>query len=356
MWHVAVTSQSTSPGGNDPVISVRHLAKEFHLGASLFSRKREQVVSAVADVSFDVERGRTLGIVGESGCGKSTTARCILRLVEPTSGEIYYRKLSSTDQTIEEIDLGQASESELRRFRSDLQIVFQDPVASFNPRMTVGASVSEPLVVNTDLTRDEREGRTQELLELVGLESGHSQRYPHEFSGGQRQRIGVARALALNPSFIVCDEPVSALDVSIQAQVLNLLSELQEELALTYLFISHDLAVVRQICDEVAVMYLGKIVEQARVEKLFSEPTHPYTHALLSAAPVANPNKQRKRQRILLEGDAPSPINPPPGCRFRSRCETGRSQDLCRDVEPPLTDDGEGHLVACHFPEVKSVI
>ena len=195
---MAVTSQSTSPSGNDPVISVRHLAKEFHLGASLFSKKREQVVSAVADVSFDVERGRTLGIVGESGCGKSTTARCILRLVEPTSGEIHYRKLSPTDQTIEEIDLGQASESELRRFRSDLQIVFQDPVASFNPRMTVGASVSEPLVVNTDLTRDEREGRTQELLELVGLESGHSQRYPHEFSGGQRQRIGVARALALN--------------------------------------------------------------------------------------------------------------------------------------------------------------
>ena len=251
---MAVTSQSTSPSGNDPVISVRHLAKEFHLEASLFSKKREQVVSAVADVSFDVERGRTLGIVGESGCGKSTTTRCILRLVEPTSGEIHYRKLSPTDQTIEEIDLGQASESELRRFRSDLQIVFQDPVASFNPRMTVGASVSEPLVVNTDLTRDEREGRTQELLELVGLESGHSQRYPHEFSGGQRQRIGVARALALNPSFIVCDEPVSALDVSIQAQVLNLLSELQEELALTYLFISHDLAVVRQICDEVAVM------------------------------------------------------------------------------------------------------
>ena len=221
---MAVTSQSTSPSGKDPVISVRHLAKEFHLGASLFSKKREQVVSAVADVSFDVERGRTLGIVGESGCGKSTTARCILRLVEPTSGEIYYRKLSPADQTIEEIDLGQASESELRKFRSDLQIVFQDPVASFNPRMTAGASVSEPLVVNTDLTRDEREERTQELLALVGLESGHSQRYPHEFSGGQRQRIGVARALALNPSFIVCDEPVSALDVSIQAQVLNLLS------------------------------------------------------------------------------------------------------------------------------------
>lgn len=356
MWSVAVTSKPSSRNERDPAISVRHLAKEFHLEGSLFSKKKARIVSAVADVSFDVERGQTLGIVGESGCGKSTTARCVLRLLEPTSGEIVYRKFSPLDNTVEEINLGQASESELRELRSDLQIVFQDPIASFNPRMTVGASISEPMVVNSVIPRDEREERTQELLALVGLEGGHSQRYPHEFSGGQRQRIGVARALALRPSFIVCDEPVSALDVSIQAQVLNLLLELQHELALTYLFISHDLAVVRQICDEVAVMYLGKIVEQADVETLFSEPTHPYTHALLSAAPVANPRKQRTRKRILLEGDAPSPINPPPGCRFQSRCDIGRSEDICRDIEPPLTDAGNGHLVACHFPEIKSVI
>ena len=353
---MAVTSKSSGPSGSDPAISVRHLAKDFHLERLLFTKTRARVVSAVANVSFDVQRGRTLGIVGESGCGKSTTARCVLRLLEPTSGEIIYRKLSPVDETVQEINLGQASESELRKLRSDLQIVFQDPVASFNPRMTVGAAISEPLAVNTEMTRGEREERTQELLALVGLEGGHSRRYPHEFSGGQRQRIGVARALALRPSFIVCDEPVSALDVSIQAQVLNLLLDLQQELALTYLFISHDLAVIRQICDEVAVMYLGKIVEQAQVETLFSEPAHPYTHALLSAAPVASPRKQRERKRILLKGDAPSPINPPPGCRFQSRCEVGRSEDLCRDVEPPLTDVGDGHLVACHFPEIKSVI
>jgi len=353
---VAVTPDSYESNGSDPVVSIRHLVKEFQLGSGLFSGSQKQLVSAVADVSFDVERGRTLGIVGESGCGKSTTARCILRLVEPTSGEIIYRKLSPTNGAIDEIDIREISDSELRNLRSDLQIVFQDPVASFNPRMTVGASISEILVVNTDMPRPEREDRTQELLTLVGLDSGHSQRYPHEFSGGQRQRIGVARALALHPSFIICDEPVSALDVSIQAQVLNLLLELQQELGLTYLFISHDLAVVRQVCDDVAVMYLGKIVEQAPVEKLFAEPNHPYTHALLSAAPVANPKKQRGRTRLLLEGDAPSPIDPPLGCRFQSRCEIGRSKDLCREAEPPLADNGDGHLVACHFPEVKSVI
>ena len=351
-----VTSQLSGRNGTDPVVSVRHLVKDFPLATGLYRRGRTHVVSAVADISFDVERGQTLGIVGESGCGKSTMARCILRLVEPTSGQILYRKLSPTDQSVNEIEVSGVSESELRELRSDLQIVFQDPVASFNPRMTVGASISEPLVVNTDMTRGEREERTQELLTLVGLEGGHSQRYPHEFSGGQRQRIGVARALALQPRFVVCDEPVSALDVSIQAQVLNLLLELQQELALTYLFISHDLAVVRQICDEVAVMYLGKIVEQARVEQLYSEPAHPYTHALLSAAPVANPAKQRNRRRLLLEGDAPSPIDPPPGCRFQSRCAIGRFEDACREVEPPLSDSGDGHLVACHFPEIKSII
>ncbi|MBO68904.1 MAG: hypothetical protein CL398_11410 [Acidiferrobacteraceae bacterium] len=337
----------------DIVLSVRHLVKNFNLGSRWFSGKSGGVVSAVADVSFDIPRGKTMGLVGESGCGKSTTARCILRLIEPTSGSVTF----STDGRAENIvDVTTASSEALRRLRQSMQIVFQDPFASLNPRMTVGDTIEEMLLVNTDMDRTSRTTRVVELLDLVGLESMHAKRFPHEFSGGQRQRIGVARALALNPSFIVCDEPVSALDVSIQAQVLNLLAELQENFSLTYLFITHDLAVVRQVCDDVAVMYLGKIVEQSPVEKLFAEPMHPYTQALVSAAPIPNPAKQRERTRILLEGDVPSPINPPDGCRFQSRCPIGKAEVKCRSVEPRLIDVDGVHQVACHFPEVRSVL
>lgn len=350
------TLESPHLGDRGAAISVRHLVKEFSLGGGMFSGTRRQVVSAVADISFDVARGSTLGLVGESGCGKSTTARCILRLLEATSGQVIFRKLIDGSYLTEEIDILSVSEVELRELRSDLQIVFQDPVASFNPRMTVGAAVAEQLIVNSDMSRSQRDERVRELLDLVGLEAGHARRYPHEFSGGQRQRIGVARALALHPSFVICDEPVSSLDVSIQAQVLNLLVELQDELNLTFLFISHDLAVIRQVCDEVAVMYLGKIVEQSSVDLLFAEPVHPYTQALLSAAPVANPTRQRSRTRILLEGDVPSPIDPPSGCRFRSRCTVGRDEAICREVEPVLKTIRAGHLAACHFPETRVVI
>lgn len=294
-----------------------------------------------------------MGLVGESGCGKSTTARCILRLIDPTSGSVAF---SADGHAENVIDVTTASSEELRRLRQSMQIVFQDPFASLNPRMTVGDTIGEMLLVNTEMDRSSRTARVIELLDLVGLETMHAKRFPHEFSGGQRQRIGVARALALNPSFVVCDEPVSALDVSIQAQVLNLLSELQEDFSLTYLFITHDLAVVRQVCDDVAVMYLGKIVEQSPVEKLFAEPMHPYTQALVSAAPIPNPAKQRERARILLEGDVPSPVNPPSGCRFQSRCPIGRTEDKCLNMEPPLMDIDGTHRVACHFPEIRSVI
>ena len=304
-------SQTHMP--DDISLSVRHLIKNFTVGGRWYSNKNEQIVSAVADISFDIRRGTTMGLVGESGCGKSTTARCILRLIDPTSGSVLFRANGNSEKII---DVMAESPEELRQLRQNMQIVFQDPFASLNPRMTVGTTIEELLIVNTNMDRANRANRVLELLDLVGLESIHAKRFPHEFSGGQRQRIGVARALALNPSFVVCDEPVSALDVSIQAQVLNLLSDLQENFGLTYLFITHDLAVVRQICDDVAVMYLGKIVERSPVEKLFAEPMHPYTQALVSAAPIPNPSRQRDRARILLEGDVPSPINPPSGAAF----------------------------------------
>ena len=312
-------------------------------------------MSAVAGVSFDIGFGRTLGLVGESGCGKSTTARCILHLIEPTSGEVVLRR-PIDDGTSERIDIIAADRGELRRLRRHMQIVFQDPFASLNPRMSVGQALREPLKVHTSMPRGEQNERVGELLRLVGLDPRITDRYPHEFSGGQRQRIGVARALAFDPGFLVLDEPVSALDVSIQAQVLNLLEDLQHELGLTFLFIAHDLAVVRHVCADIAVMSLGKIVESTSSERLFAEPMHPYTHALLSAVPVPDPPAERGRPRILLEGEVPSPLNPPSGCRFHTRCPVGRNQEVCRVSEPPLDEISDGHWVACHFPEARQVI
>ena len=304
-------------------------------------------------INLEIDEGNFLVLLGPSGCGKSTTARCILRLIDPTSGSVLFRANPDSEKFI---DVMAESPEKLRQLRQNMQIIFQDPFASLNPRMTVGRTIEELLIVNANMSRTERNNRVRDLLDLVGLESVHAKRFPHEFSGGQRQRIGVARALALNPSFVVCDEPVSALDVSIQAQVLNLLSNLQQEFGLTYLFITHDLAVVHQICDDVAVMYLGKIVEHSPVEKLISGPMHPYTQALVSAAPIPNPSRQRNRARILLEGDVPSPINPPSGCRFQSRCPVGKAKQMCLEVEPTLTVVNGSHRVACHFPEVRPVI
>ena len=333
----------------DFAVSVRNLVKTFYLRSGLMGRRQSEV-SAVAGVSFDIPRGTTLGLVGESGCGKSTTARCVLRLIEPTSGQVFLRR-QLDNGAAETIDVLAADRSQLRSLRAEMQIVFQDPFASLNPRMRVGSIIEEQLVVHTSMAEEARRDRVRSLLRLVGLNPKYVDRFPHEFSGGQRQRIGVARALALNPGFIVADEPVSALDVSIQAQVLNLLNELQARLGLTYLFIAHDLAVVRHISDRIAVMYLGKIVEMTASDTLFREPLHPYTHALLSAAPVPDPPSQRARRRLLLEGEVPTPLNPPTGCRFHPRCPVGRDQEICRTTEPPLEDKEPGHLVACHFPQ-----
>ena len=345
-----------SPVKNDnyDALSVRDLVKTFTVGGGVFGREKGEV-SAVAGISFDIRSGTTLGLVGESGCGKSTTARSILRLIEPTSGEVVLRRPLEGGGT-EQIDVIAADRKQLRELRRDMQIVFQDPFASLNPRMSVGTTIGELLHVHTDMSRSARTEAVGNLLALVGMNPNIADRYPHEFSGGQRQRIGVARALALNPGFLILDEPVSALDVSIQAQVLNLLEELQDRLGLTYLFIAHDLAVVRHICDDTAVMYLGKIVEQASTDRLFARPMHPYTHALLSAVPTPNPRIQRQRSRILLEGDVPSPLNPPSGCRFHTRCPVGKDKEICRIEEPTLEEQAPGHRVACHFPEVKTII
>lgn len=334
----------------DVAISVRNLVKEFEVGGGILSSRPRGVVSAVSGVSFDITRGTTLGLVGESGCGKSTTARCILRLIEPTSGSVVLRREIEGGDGSELIDITTADRQTLRRLRREMQIVFQDPYASLNPRMRIGEAIGEQLAVHTDLGRDKRRERVGELLEMVGLNPRYADRFPHEFSGGQRQRVGVARALSLHPSFVVCDEPVSALDVSIQAQVLNLLRELQEELSLTYLFIAHDLAVVRHISEQIAVMYLGKVVELADSERLFSQPLHHYTNALLSAAPLPDPVLEKQRTRILLEGEVPSPINPPSGCRFHPRCPVGRAQEICRTEEPRFEEKHPGHMAACHFP------
>ena len=319
------------------LLEVEDLRHYFPITKGLLFSRRAGDVKAVDGLTFSIPRGETLGLVGESGCGKSTAGRAILQLYRPTGGRV---RLEGTDLTALR---GQA----LRMMRRRMQMIFQDPYSSLNPRMTVAELVGEPFAIFGIGTKRERIERVAGLLEIVGLERRYLGRYPHELSGGQRQRVGIARSLALEPSFIVCDEPVSALDVSIQAQIINLLQDLQERLGLTYLFIAHDLAVVRQISRRVAVMYLGKIVELADRDQLYSSPRHPYTRALLSAVQVPDPKIARQRRRIVLEGDVPSPTNPPSGCRFRTRCPL--AQAICADQEPPLVDHGDGHAAACHF-------
>ena len=322
---------------SEELLKVTNLVKNFELRVNGGARRKKRVVQAVTNVSFSVGKGQTLGLVGESGSGKTTVGRCILRLIEPTSGSVEF----------EGQDLGSLKFEELRALRRKMQIVFQDPFASLDPKMTVGASIAEPLVVQG--VPGAHSDKVIDLLELVGLSADHAQRFPHEFSGGQRQRIGVARALALNPALIILDEPVSALDVSIQAGVVNLFEDLQSRLGMSYIFIAHDLSVVRHIADRVAVMYLGKIVEIGDQHAVYEHPTHPYTKALLSAVPLPNPKVERARNRIMLEGDVPSPVNPPSGCRFRTRC--WKAQDLCAQEEPILTLRPSGQMSACHFPE-----
>jgi len=323
------------------LLEVRGLKTHFPIKSGILKRTTGQVY-AVDGVSFTVEAGETLGLVGESGCGKSTTGRAILRLIEPTAGEV----------TFEGVDVRAASRVQMQKLRRDMQIIFQDPYTSLDPRRRVRSIVGEPLDIHKVGTPAERRARVQELLEIVGLNAEHAERYPHEFSGGQRQRIGIARALALHPKLIICDEPVSALDVSIRAQVVNLLKDLQDEFGLTYLFIAHDLSLVKHASDRVAVMYLGKIVEISESTVLYERPQHPYTEALLSAVPLPDPEKERSRRRIILEGDVPSPANPPQGCVFHPRCS--RAGDICKTKMPVLAgtggDAGEHHQVACYYP------
>jgi oligopeptide/dipeptide ABC transporter ATP-binding protein len=323
------------------LVDVQALEKTFVQGRSgLFDRARQEV-KVVDQVSFDIARGETFGLVGESGCGKSTIARCILRLLEPSGGHVFF----------DGSDLAARSRTDLQRLRRRMQIVFQDPFTSLDPRMSVEAIVDEPLVIHGVQSRSERATRVQEMLDLVGLTAEQAMRRPHEFSGGQRQRIGIARALVLHPEFVILDEPVSALDVSIQAQVLNLLRALQEQLQLTYLFIVHDLTIAEYFCDRLAVLYLGRVMELASREAIFREPMHPYTVALLSAVPIPDPRSQRRRERLIISGEATSPGSAPAGCRFRSRCPIGRDRELCSRVEPPLSEQTPGHWVACHFSE-----
>jgi oligopeptide transport system ATP-binding protein len=332
-----------------PVMSVRNLVKHFPVRGGGVVRRVVGQVHAVCDVSFDLYPQETLGLVGESGCGKSTTARAVLNLHPATSGTVEYDGKNLTE----------LSSKAMRALRQDLQIVFQDPYASLDPRMSVNQIIAEPLKIHG---RFKNLDRIRELMSLVGLNPEHGNRYPHEFSGGQRQRIGIARALALEPRVLILDEPVSALDVSIQAGVINLLEELQDRLGLSYLFVAHDLSVVRHISDRVAVMYLGRIIETAPTEELFLRSAHPYTQALISAIPVPDPHKERTRERIVIAGDVPSPVDPPSGCRFRTRCQkfanelSEHERELCIEEIPELVDRGQGHPAACHYAEVKTLV
>jgi oligopeptide/dipeptide ABC transporter ATP-binding protein len=323
---------------SDPLVQVRDLVKHFPITRGIILQRKVGAVHAVDGVSFDVLRGETLGIVGETGCGKTTTARLIMRLIAPTSGTI----------ELDGRDISHVKGHDLKALRREMQMIFQDPYSSLNPRKTVGAIIAEPFAIHGLEQRNGRRRAVQELMEQVGLNPEHYNRYPHEFSGGQRQRIGVARALALKPKLIIADEPVSALDVSIQAQILNLLRDLQAELGLTMVLIAHDLSVVRHMCDRIAVMYLGKVVELATNEALYAHPRHPYTGALLSAVPVPNPALAAQRRREVPSGDVPSPTNPPRACRFHPRCP--KAQQLCSVEEPPLEPKGSGTIAACHYP------
>ncbi len=317
------------------MVKVRGLKMHFPITHGIVIQRQVGAIKAVDGITFDIYRGETLGLVGESGCGKSTTGRAMLQLYRPTAGEVYFEDKNLTEMKGET----------LRRMRRRMQMIFQDPYASLNPRMTVGDIIGEPMMVHNILKGKERRDRVQDLLRVVGLNPYFVNRYPHEFSGGQRQRIGVARALALNPEFIVCDEPISALDVSIQAQIINLLEDLQGEFNLTYLFIAHDLSVVRHISDRIAVMYLGKIVELTDRAELYEHPLHPYTQALLSAVPIPDPVVEEQRRRVILEGDVPSPANPPVGCNFSTRCPV--VMDICKEEEPEFQESSSGHWVAC---------
>jgi oligopeptide transport system ATP-binding protein len=324
---------------NNVLMHVKDLVKHFPITQGIVIQRQVGAVRAVDGISFDIHKGETLGLVGESGCGKSTTGRTVLQLYRPTSGSVVF----------DDVDLVKLKGNDLRKMRRKMQMIFQDPYASLNPRMTISEIVGEPLVVHNVASGKDVEQRVEHLLELVGLSPTFANRFPHEFSGGQRQRIGVARALALQPSFIVCDEPISALDVSIQAQVVNLLEDLQTQFNLTYLFIAHDLSMVRHISDRVAVMYLGVIVELASRDEIYHSPLHPYTQALLSAVPIPDPFAESQRKRVILQGDVPTPTNPPSGCRFRTRCPI--AQPACAESRPEFRELKPGHFVACHFAE-----
>lgn len=320
----------------ETLLEVKNLKKYFDASSGLFG-KNKKFVQAVDDVSFELKKGETLGLVGESGCGKSTTGRTIIKLYEPTEGQIIFKGQ----------DISKLKKSEMLPFRKNMQMIFQDPYASLNTRMTVGDIIAEPLEIHGMATKAEMKDKVQQLLNDVGLNPDHAARYPHEFSGGQRQRIGIARALAVEPDFIICDEPISALDVSIQAQVVNMLEDLQKNRGLTYLFIAHDLSMVKYISDRIGVMYLGKMVEMTFSDELYKNPLHPYTQALLSAIPIPDPDIAKQSHRILLTGDVPSPIDPPSGCRFRTRCP--KAMDICKEAEPQMKELAPGHFCACHL-------